>query len=164
MRDHRCEGREGDSSALNTHVRADGSVREWRRNGDSGAALVEFAILLPLLVILLFGIMEAGWAFSQSVEVRNAAREGARLAVVDYGTGQNVIDETCARADLSGSGATVTITVNGTDSVTVDIAQTYTSLTGLLDPFFGGLSLSSSVEMRIERDLDVLTSDSDTCP
>ncbi len=135
-----------------------------RGGGERGASLIEFAIILPLLVLLLFGIMEAGWAFSQSVEVRNAAREGARLAVVDFGTGQDVIDETCNRADLSGSGATVTVTINGTESVTVDIAQSYTSLTGLLDPFFGGLSLNSTVDMRIERQLNTLTNDSDVCP
>ncbi len=134
------------------------------RGKERGAALVEFAMVLPLLVMLVFGIMEAGWAFSQSIEVRNAAREGARLAVVDYGTGQDVIDETCARADLSGSGATVSVTINGTESVTVDISQSYTTLTGLLDPFFGGLSLDSTVEMRIERQLNQLNNDSGTCP
>ncbi len=135
-----------------------------RRRVEEGSALVEFAIVFPLLVFLVFGIMEAGWAFSQSVEVRNAAREGARLAAIDYGTGQAVIDETCARADLSRPGTAVSITVNGTESVVVDVVQTYTSLTGLLDPFFGGLNLSSRVEMRIERDLDVLGTDSGVCP
>ncbi len=134
------------------------------RSREAGATLIEFAIVLPLLVLLLFGIIEAGWAFSQSVEVRNAAREGARLAVVDFGTGQQVIDETCARADLSGSGATVDVTVNGTTSVTVDITQSYASLTGLLNPFFNGLNLSSTVEMRIERDLDTMSSHSGVCP
>ncbi len=58
----------------------------------------------------------------------------------------------------------MSITVNGTESVVVDVVQTYTSLTGLLDPFFGGLNLSSRVEMRIERDLDVLGTDSGVCP
>lgn len=140
------------------------SLRARIRRDEVGASLVEFALVLPLLIVLLFGIMEAGWAFSQSVEVRNAAREGARLAVVDYGTGQDVIDETCNRANLSGSGANVTVTKNGTESVTIDIAQSYTSLTGLLDPFFGGLNLSSSVEMRAERDLATLTNQANTCP
>lgn len=132
--------------------------------GESGAALVEMALVMPLLVLLLFGIMEAGWAFSQSVEVRNAAREGARLAVVDFGTGADVITETCNRADLSGSGANVAVTINGDQTVTVDITQSYTSLTGFLDPFFGGLNLNSSVEMRVERSLDTLTSDAGVCP
>jgi Flp pilus assembly protein TadG len=136
------------------------------RNEERGASLVEFALIFPLLILVLFGIMEAGWAFSQSVEVRNAAREGARLAVVDFGDAAAVITETCNRADLSGSGATVAVTINGADeSVTVDVSQAYNTLTGLLDSFFGGLSLDSSVEMRVERSLDNLTANgSGACP
>jgi len=52
--------------------------------------------VLPLFLLLLFGVMESGWMFAQQVEMRNATREGARLAVVDYGTGIAVIDETCS--------------------------------------------------------------------
>ncbi|MEN8040223.1 MAG: TadE/TadG family type IV pilus assembly protein [Actinomycetota bacterium] len=124
--------------------------------------MVEMAIVMPLFLMLLFGIMEAGWAFSQQVEMRNATREGARLAVVDWGTGDQVIDETCSRADLSGAGTTFTVTVN-TESVTVNASKTYQSLTGMIDGF-AGLTMSSSVEMRTERALDVLTDASKVCP
>ncbi len=120
--------------------------------------MVEFAIVLPLFILLLFGIMEAGWMFAQQVEMRNATREGARLAVVDYGTMDAVIDETCARADLSGAGTTITVTMNvAADSVTVDASKTYASLTGFIDAFVA-VPMSSSTEMRAERPLDVLTS------
>ena len=51
--------------------------RLFRRDREKGASLVEFAVILPLLVLLVFGIMEAGWGFAQLVEIRNAAREGA---------------------------------------------------------------------------------------
>ena len=78
----------------------------WNRR-ERGAALVEFAVVVPLFLILVFGVIEAGWFFAQEVELRNAAREGARLAVVDFGNGQEIRDETCSRADLSGTGATV---------------------------------------------------------
>ena len=44
---------------------------------EKGASLVEFAVVLPLLILLVFGIMEAGWLFAQQVEVRNAAEENA---------------------------------------------------------------------------------------
>lgn len=44
--------------------------------------MVEFAIVLPLLVILLMGIFEFGIAFSRAQSVEAAAREGARLASV----------------------------------------------------------------------------------
>ena len=41
---------------------------------------IEFAIAAPLLFLLLFGIIDFGWAFSQNLDVKHAAREGARLA------------------------------------------------------------------------------------
>jgi Flp pilus assembly protein TadG len=124
--------------------------------------MVEFAIVLPLFILLLFGIMEAGWMFAQQVEMRNATREGARLAVVDYGTGEAVIDETCSRADLSGAGTTMSVTIN-TDSVTIDATKTYASLTGFIDAFVA-LPMSASTEMRTERTLDVLTNFTKVCP
>ena len=52
------------------------------RRREGGAAAVEFALLLPLLVLLLFGIIEFGFAFSTRIQATNAAREAARLAVV----------------------------------------------------------------------------------
>jgi Flp pilus assembly protein TadG len=49
---------------------------------ERGAAAVEFALLLPLLVALLFGFVEFGIAFNTKIQATNAAREGARIAVV----------------------------------------------------------------------------------
>jgi Flp pilus assembly protein TadG len=73
---------------------------------EPGASMVEFAMVLPLLLMLVFGIMESGWFFARLTETRNAAREGARLAVVDYGTPTQVALETCSRAAFSSAGAT----------------------------------------------------------
>jgi hypothetical protein len=50
--------------------------------GQDGAAAVEFALLLPLLVLLLFGFIQFGIAFNTRIQATNAAREAARLAVV----------------------------------------------------------------------------------
>jgi Flp pilus assembly pilin Flp len=49
---------------------------------QDGAAAVEFALLLPLLVLLLFGLIQFGLAFNTKIQATNAAREGARMAVV----------------------------------------------------------------------------------
>ena len=76
-----------------------------RRSRESGASLVEFAMVMPLLLLLVFGIMESGWFFAQLTETRNAAREGARVAVVDYGTPTQIALETCSRAAFSSPGA-----------------------------------------------------------
>jgi Flp pilus assembly protein TadG len=46
----------------------------------SGSTLVEFAIVLPLLLAVLIGIMEFGWLVKNNLTIANAAREGARNA------------------------------------------------------------------------------------
>ncbi len=49
---------------------------------DRGAALVEFALVLPLLLVIIGGIVDFGFLFQRYEVVTNAAREGARLAVL----------------------------------------------------------------------------------
>lgn len=53
---------------------------KWRN--ERGAAAVEFALLLPLLVVILFGIIALGIALMRAVNYVSAAREGARYAAV----------------------------------------------------------------------------------
>ncbi|MEA3502459.1 MAG: TadE/TadG family type IV pilus assembly protein [Actinomycetota bacterium] len=138
--------------------------RLFRRDREKGASAVELAIVLPVFLTLVFGTMEAGWIFAQQVEIRNAAREGARLAVVDYGTAGTIVTAVCDRADLSGGGATVDIAASST-SVVVTVSNPYTTITGFLDPIFGSIVMSSTVEMRTERPLDTLGGGgSGTCP
>lgn len=47
-----------------------------------GAAAVEFAILLPVMMLVIGGIVDFGRAFFTQIELTNAAREGARAAIV----------------------------------------------------------------------------------
>jgi len=118
--------------------------------------MVEFALVLPLFLVLIFGIMEAGWFFAQQVEVRNAAREGGRLAVVDYptpgfGDSAAIVAEVCSRSALAPGSATVFVVDTGNDSARVTVNQTYASLTGFI-PQFNNATITSTAEMRIERD------------
>jgi Flp pilus assembly protein TadG len=53
----------------------------WRR--DEGQALAEFALILPVLFLLIAGIIEFGRAWNIKQAVTDAAREGARYTVVD---------------------------------------------------------------------------------
>jgi Flp pilus assembly protein TadG len=46
---------------------------------ERGAALVEFALILPVLVMLIFGIVEFGRGYNAKITVTHAAREGARV-------------------------------------------------------------------------------------
>ena len=49
---------------------------------QKGAEIVEFALVLPLLLLILFGIMEFGIVFFDKAIITNASREGARAGVV----------------------------------------------------------------------------------
>ena len=49
---------------------------------QKGASAVEFAIVLPLLLLLLFGIVEFGFLLYNQAMITNAAREGARFGIV----------------------------------------------------------------------------------
>jgi Flp pilus assembly protein TadG len=55
-------------------------IRTRRKDGERGAVAVEFAIIFPLLAMMLFGIIQFGIAFSQYEVYTGAAREGARYA------------------------------------------------------------------------------------
>lgn len=51
-----------------------------RGTGERGAALIEFALLLPLLLMLLLGIVSVGIAYNHQISITHAARESARFA------------------------------------------------------------------------------------
>lgn len=53
-----------------------------RPRTERGAAAVEFALLLPVLVLLIGGIVDYGRYFFTQVQLSNAAREGARAGIV----------------------------------------------------------------------------------
>ena len=52
------------------------------RKGQRGAALVEFAIIFPLLMVLVFGIIEFGILLYDKAMITNASREGARYGIL----------------------------------------------------------------------------------
>ena len=61
------------------------NLRSRTRRSESGAAAVEFALIVPLVVMLLFGTVSAGMAYSDHVAITNAAREGARYGAAADG-------------------------------------------------------------------------------
>lgn len=56
---------------------------KMQRDREVGASIVEFALVVPLLMMLVFGIMEFGIAMAQKATVASAAREGARFGSVN---------------------------------------------------------------------------------
>jgi len=131
--------------------------------GDKGANMVEFALVAPFLILLLFGVVEFAWVFASNLDVKHGAREGARITAVNTPDTGNVdlAAEICSRMDLVGPNTATTITwaSDGTpavaESVTVTVSTPLDTLVGLVDWAFGGVSnLESTVEIRIEQPPD----------
>ncbi|MGQ0848910.1 MAG: TadE/TadG family type IV pilus assembly protein [Actinomycetota bacterium] len=132
-------------------------MKQFSRRSERGANLVEFAILAPLLILLLFGIIEFGWLFGQYNDVRHGAREGARFAAVDAGDTNAVRDSICTAMEGLSAGMS-SIVIDLTDSATVGtqstvtVTATITSLSGLpLITTFLPSQLSSTVTFRLEQ-------------
>ena len=135
-----------------------------RKRGDKGANLVEFALVMPFLLVLMFGIVEFAWIFATNLDVKHGAREGARITAVAQPAGGNatLAAEICSRMDIAGSSPTsITWISDGTPdvgegvTVTVSTNTTPQTLTGFLDPFFSRItSFDSTVEIRIEQPPD----------
>ncbi|MBK5222997.1 MAG: pilus assembly protein [Acidimicrobiia bacterium] len=154
--------------------KAAGERARRRRPDDRGAALVEFALVLPILALIIFGTIEFGWAFSQNLDVRHGAREAARLAVVDFDDGdtattaeEGIANTACSRMDSSQA---TTITVSAPsglsvgDYLEVTVTRQHAALTGFVD-FALPSSLASKVQMRLEQDASWTASTwSRTCP
>jgi Flp pilus assembly protein TadG len=60
-----------------------------RLRSESGAELIEFALALPLLLLVVLGIIDFGFLFQKYEVITNAAREGARIAVLPNYTTAN---------------------------------------------------------------------------
>lgn len=52
------------------------------KKSTGGQSLVEFALILPILLLLILGMIEFGWILNRQITLTNAAREGARAAAV----------------------------------------------------------------------------------
>jgi len=128
------------------------SIRSLRRN-HRGSALVEVAITIPILLAILLGIFEFARAWNIQQVVTNAAREGARVAVVPTATTaliQTAVENHLTAANVDVSGATISIfntTVPGDpDSVVVSYNYQY-QLFGKVIGFLGGGGAASSVNL-----------------
>lgn len=122
-------------------------------SGQRGVAAVEMALLAPLLVVLFLGAVEAAWLLGQSLDVRQAAREGGRLAAIDYGDEVTIAAEACAAMDdhtatdiqFTGSGAALG------DDIEVEVTKTADHLTSFLDwAFPSGMTISSRATFALE--------------
>jgi Flp pilus assembly protein TadG len=134
---------------------------------ERGTALVEFALVLPLLALILFGVLDFGKAYNYWIDETHLASEGARYAAVDQNpdpvNSPNFLAAVRDQADTAelknGSTSSVPDPLqvcvsfpNGThnvgDPVKVEVSTTYQFMS-----LFGGLSKTvvSDSTMRLER-------------
>ena len=124
------------------------------RSAIRRAAAVEMAIVTPILLTMLFGIIEYGWVFTVRQALVTAAREGARTASLPGSTEQEVRDRIAQYMTPLGM-ATYTVTFthplpdNPVESV--HIAVPYSDVT-LLGSYFGStnFNLGATCSMRKE--------------
>ncbi len=76
--------------------------RSRHRRDEHGAAAVEFVLVVPILLVVVFGIINFGFVFAQQISLSNGARQGARYAVVDGRTCAQIADETKSSAETVG--------------------------------------------------------------
>jgi Flp pilus assembly protein TadG len=145
---------------------------------ERGAALVEFALVAPLLLLIVFGVIDFGIAFANYENVRSGTRDAARMAVVNdlqnappctingatitppanptttADATNALVCDTKSRIGLNGSETKVRISITGQaigDDVVVCASFPVTALTGLTLPFLGNQVLTSTVTMRLEQ-------------
>ena len=113
------------------------------KRNERGAVAVEMAILLPVLLLILVGIVEFGRALNVQVSLTQAAREGARYAAVHYKDGSLDVTGTALAAAPSLNGLGVAVTNNASScapgsNVTVTTSVSLPSMSGFLDAGFFG--------------------------
>ena len=142
-----------------------------RFRADSGAELVEFALVFPLLLLVVLGIVDFGFLFQEYEVVTNAAREGARIAILpEYQNPATVTANVTTRVNqyLDAAGldrALATVSVSpptlvsiGTScvttyAITVTYPHAFSFVTGIVGYFggtFGSSTLTATSTMRAE--------------
>lgn len=119
--------------------------RRLRGRGSSGQSMIEFALVLPMLLVLVFGIVEFGNAWRHYQLITNTAREGARIAVLPSSTAavvDSVIDDRLDGSGLISDSATVTLAIldfgdpgysASADTVTIQYPYTFVFLGPVVD-------------------------------
>lgn len=170
---------EGPVGIFDRRETAAGNARGRGPRDDSGQALAEMALVIPALLLIVFGIIEFGAAWRSYQVITNAAREGSRRAVmanggvVDSSEGavMGIVENVMTTGGLDYDASYVTLSCNGTtgslcdgmrgapEEVRIDYPHEFVFLGPLAnlacggcgaDGSFGTITLSSSSVMRSE--------------
>lgn len=124
-----------------------------RAHRERGGALVELAVVMPLLIILALGVIEGAWAYSQQHAVRSMAREGARVAASYPGDTPGLFAAICDADDIVGNAS---LEAKGIDSPYergargfFEVSVTYQPITRFI-PAFNSVTLTERVAFNSE--------------
>lgn len=115
---------------------------------ETGAAVVELAFVLPILVLLLFGIVEFGRGYNAKIQLTAAVREGARAAALGKNASAVESATKAAATGLNPTKVTVTSATCTTGTADAQVTATYPFTYDI--PLFGRRtsSLSATGVMR----------------
>lgn len=135
-----------------------------RLSRREGVAAIEFALLVPVLVLIIMGIVEYGWLLYRRSEATRAVREGVRYAVVMPQTNvpdpitlaESRCEDVLTQLNFDLSDATIEATAtditgdaNGVlDTLTLTLSMPYRPITGGLVPTPGNMSVSMSMMLQ----------------
>jgi Flp pilus assembly protein TadG len=110
---------------------------------ECGAVAVEFALLAPILIMLLLGLLEFGRAYNTQITLSNAAREGARVMAIENSQTAAVAAATRASSSLgpltmefsTSPVASIPATCSATNQVTLVVRYSLNTMTGIAGPF-----------------------------
>lgn len=142
-----------------------------RMKRETGQAMVEFALVLPIIILLIGGIVDFGWIFYNKISANNACREATRYVAVNYIILPEVkIDNAKANAiakineniiggfDVLNDSVDVVYTLvdntkpEGEAYITVELTQELQVLTPILQTFVGStVDIDASCTMRVEK-------------
>ena len=128
------------------------------RNGrrSSGQSMVEFALVAPVLFLILIAILQFGQAFTNYIQVTNGARDGARKAIVSrsdpnaVATVQNAVKSSVWSLNQSNLGISVTPAQPWTAGQSVTVTVTYPYDISIMGVVVGSGTLTSTTTQRIE--------------
>ena len=124
------------------------AIKRPRR--DSGEALVEMALVLPILLVLSLGMLDFGRAFHMKNIVDAAAREGCRVAVVtapDVGIVQGRVATVLAAGGVIGAPPAQVDGPGADKMITVTVTARFTFVTPGLFALFGSLADPTGINM-----------------
>ena len=124
----------------------------WRN--EQGQSLTEFALMLPILLLVLFGIVQLGIVFNHYITVADASRAGARKAVVSRQaanpTAATVLATRASATNLDQSKLGVIVASSWADGGDVTVTTTYPYSVSLLGVVVKSGTLKSTTTERLE--------------